>query len=73
MKGEFHAPEMEPEFFPGEVYPDQLWFSDFANGIFAVDRLMIIRLLMILILAAFFLYAFRKPQLIPRGAQNVAE
>ncbi|MGP9724660.1 F0F1 ATP synthase subunit A [Corynebacterium sp. AOP40-9SA-29] len=73
MKGEFHAPELGPEFFPGDVHPDQLWFSDFANGIFAVDRLMIIRLLMIVILAAFFLYAFRKPKLIPRGAQNVAE
>lgn len=54
MKGEFHAPSMEHEFFPGEVDPSQLWFSDFANGIFAVDRLMIIRLLMIVILAAFF-------------------
>ncbi|MEY8565041.1 F0F1 ATP synthase subunit A [Corynebacterium sp.] len=73
MKGEFHAPSMEHEFFPGEVDPSQLWFSDFANGIFAVDRLMVIRLLMIVILAAFFLYAFRNPKLIPRGAQNVAE
>lgn len=73
MKGEFHAPSLENEFFPGQVNPSHLWFSEFAGGAFALDRLMVIRILMILLVAAFFYFAMRKPQLIPRGVQNFAE
>ncbi|MDN6660662.1 MAG: F0F1 ATP synthase subunit A [Corynebacterium variabile] len=80
MKGEFHAPELGHEFFPGgddfapsDSHGGHLWLYDFANGFFALDRLMIIRLLMIVILAVFFIVAMRKPKLIPRGIQNVGE
>jgi F-type H+-transporting ATPase subunit a len=52
---------------------DGLWLNDFAGGLFAVDRLMLIRLLMIVILALFFYVAMRRPKIIPRGVQNVAE
>lgn len=73
MKGEFHAPSLEHEFFPGQSNPSELWFSDFAGGAFALDRLMLIRILMILLVTAFFYFAMRKPKLIPSGVQNVAE
>ncbi|WP_029448995.1 F0F1 ATP synthase subunit A [Corynebacterium nuruki] len=81
MEGEFHTPNLGHEFFPGgDKSPtadipgrDGLWLNDFAGGLFAVDRLMLIRLLMIVILALFFYVAMRRPKLIPRGVQNVAE
>lgn len=81
LEGEFHTPSMGHEFFPGgdkaptEDVPGRegLWFYDFANGFFALDRLMIIRLLMILVLVAFFVIAMRKPKLVPRGIQNLGE
>jgi F-type H+-transporting ATPase subunit a len=81
LEGEFHTPNLGHEFFPGgdksptEDIPgrDGLWLNDFAGGLFAVDRLMLIRLLMIVILALFFYFAMRRPKLIPRGVQNVAE
>ncbi|KAB1503940.1 F0F1 ATP synthase subunit A [Corynebacterium sp. 320] len=72
MKGEFHAPSLEHEFFPGHVNGD-LWFNEFANGAFALDRLMLIRILMIVLVSAFFFFAMRKPKLIPSGVQNFAE
>ncbi|MBB3116364.1 F0F1 ATP synthase subunit A [Corynebacterium bovis] len=73
MKGEFHAPELGPEFFPGQTNPSHLWFSDFAGGAFALDRLMLVRLLLVVVVMAFFVVAMRSPKLVPRGAQNVAE
>lgn len=68
MKGEFHAPSLEHEFFP-----DALWFADVANGWFTIDRLMFVRLLMAVVLALFFAIAMRNPKLVPSGVQNVAE
>jgi F-type H+-transporting ATPase subunit a len=82
LEGEFHTPNLGHEFFPGGdksptdgniVGREGLWLNDFAGGLFAVDRLMLIRLLMIVILALFFYVAMRRPKLIPRGVQNVAE
>ncbi|WP_080795408.1 F0F1 ATP synthase subunit A [Corynebacterium pacaense] len=77
MKGEFHAPNLDAEFFPGHVTEDgkvvDLLFADFANGWFALDRLMLIRLLVTAIVVVFFLWAMRKPKLIPHGVQNIAE
>lgn len=73
MKGEFHAPSLEHEFFPGQVDPSQLWLTGFAGDAFALDRLMLVRILMIAVVAAFFFFAMRKPRLIPRRVQNVAE
>lgn len=68
MKGEFHAPSLEHEFFPGTF-----WLQDVANGWFAIDRLMFVRLLMTLVLVIFFAVAMRNPKLVPSGLQNAAE
>lgn len=68
MKGEFHAPSLDHEFFP-----DPIWFADVANGWFTIDRLMFVRLLMALVLVIFFAVAMRSPKLVPSGLQNVAE
>ncbi|MDU0478422.1 F0F1 ATP synthase subunit A [Staphylococcus chromogenes] len=77
MKGEFHAPNLDHELFPGHVTDSgdvvNLLFTDFANGWFALDRLMLIRLVMALLIAVFFLVAMRSPKLIPSGVQNFAE
>lgn len=76
MKGEFHAPSLVQEFFPGRLVdgqPVNLWLADFAGGLFALDRLMFVRLLMAIIVAVFFLVGMRNPKLVPSGIQNVAE
>ncbi|QCB28243.1 F0F1 ATP synthase subunit A [Corynebacterium endometrii] len=72
MKGSFHAPELDPEFFPGQYYGDIL-LNDVLGGWFALDRLMLVRLLMAAVLVILFVVAFRNPKLIPKGLQNVAE
>ena len=72
MKGEFHAPDLDSEFFPGQTY-GHILFDDVANGWFALDRLMLVRLLMAAILVVLFLVAFRTPKLVPSGLQNFAE
>lgn len=67
---------MDEEFFPGHVtngQPVNLWLTDFANGWFALDRLMLIRILMTIVIAVFFMVAMRNPKLVPRGLQNFAE
>ncbi len=70
MKGEFHAPNLDQEFFPGQTYGQML----FGNSEwFALDRLMLVRLLMGLVIVVFFLVAFRNPKLVPSGLQNAAE
>ncbi|AIG64298.1 ATP synthase F0F1 subunit A [Corynebacterium atypicum] len=76
MKGEFHPPSLDHEFFPGFVKDGEahnLIFTGFANGWFALDRLMLVRLLMAVLLVVFFLVAMRNPKIVPRGVQNVAE
>ena len=72
MKGEFHAPELDPELFPGQTF-GHILFDDVANGWFALDRIMLVRLLMAAILVLLFVAAFWKPKLVPKGLQNVAE
>ena len=61
---EFHAPSLD-DFFPPSVL--------IHAGPFELDRLMLIRILMSVLVAAFFAIAMRSPRLIPRGVQNVAE
>ncbi|MBN9644946.1 F0F1 ATP synthase subunit A [Corynebacterium mendelii] len=88
MKGEFHSPNLDHEFFPGYVCHEpagaesyhcstgdhvNLFFSQFADGIFAIDRLMFVRILMTILLVLFFIFAMRKPQIVPKGLQNVGE
>lgn len=72
MKGEFHAPALGPEFFPGQTY-GHIIGEDFANGWFALDRIMLVRLLIAAILVLLFVIAFRNPKLVPKGLQNFAE
>lgn len=64
MKGSFHAPTLD-DFFPDAVL--------FGGTPFELNRLMIIRVLMAVIIALFFVLAMRGARLIPRGVQNVAE
>ncbi|WP_295624935.1 F0F1 ATP synthase subunit A [uncultured Corynebacterium sp.] len=71
MKGEFHSPNLESEYFPGEKY-GQFLIGE-AGDWFALDRLMFVRLLMAVIVALFFVIALRRPKLVPTGLQNVAE
>lgn len=82
FKGEFHAPDLYTEFFPGYTQDaagnwfmdnDRMFLLHFAGGAFALDRLMIVRLVMVAILVIFFLIAFRNPKLIPSGIQNFGE
>lgn len=71
MKGEFHAPTLEHEYFPGE-YEGQFILGNIGDW-YALDRLMFVRLLMAVIVGVFFLIAMRRPKLVPSGLQNVAE
>ncbi|MBF6062079.1 F0F1 ATP synthase subunit A [Nocardia terpenica] len=64
LAGEFHAPSLS-DFFPPAVL--------FEGTPFELDRLMLIRILMSAVLIGFMLVAFRRPQLVPRGVQNIAE
>ncbi|MCX4097367.1 F0F1 ATP synthase subunit A [Nocardia sp. alder85J] len=45
----------------------------FQGTVFELDRLMLIRILMSAVLIAVMLAAFRRPQIVPRGLQNIAE
>lgn len=72
MKGEFHEPDLDSEIFPGEEY-GHILFDDVAGGWFALDRLMLVRILMAAVLVIFFVLAMRNPKVVPRGVQNVAE
>ena len=62
--GEFHAPSLA-EFFPGELL--------FVGTPFAMTRITLVQLVMVALVAAFFYAAFRNPQVVPRGMQNVGE
>ena len=72
FRGEFHSPELDPEFFPGQYY-GHIILDDFLGGWFELDRLMLVRLLMLAIMLVVFLVAFRSPKLVPSGLQNVME
>ncbi|ALE18612.1 F0F1 ATP synthase subunit A [Lawsonella clevelandensis] len=67
MKGEFHAPSL------GDFFPDPIWLHDVAGGWFTIDRLMVVRLFVILLVAIFFGVAFHNPKLVPGKLQNAAE
>ncbi len=62
--GGFHAPTVD-EFFPGELL--------FAGTPFAMTRINLIGLLMVGLLSLFFVAAFARPKLVPRGVQNLGE
>lgn len=56
-----------------EFFPADRWLTGFAGDAFVLDRLMLVRILMAVVLAAFFAIAMRNPKLVPKGVQNVAE
>ena len=62
--GGFHAPTVD-EFFPGELL--------FAGTPFAMTRINLIGMIMTAVLVVFFVTAFAKPKLVPRGVQNLGE
>ncbi|ETT28447.1 MULTISPECIES: F0F1 ATP synthase subunit A [Rhodococcus] len=62
--GEFHAPSLA-DFFPPAVL--------FEGTPFEMDRLMLIRVVVAVLVALFFALAMRSPKIVPRGVQNVAE
>lgn len=64
LAGEFHAPSLN-DFFPPAVL--------FEGTPFELDRLMLVRIIMAAVLLIVMLAAFRRPRLVPRGLQNVAE
>lgn len=62
--GGFHAPTVA-EFFPGQLL--------FEGTPIALSRISLIQLLMTGVVCLFFLIAFRRPQVVPRGMQNLGE
>ncbi|KQU04663.1 ATP synthase F0F1 subunit A [Rhodococcus sp. Leaf7] len=64
MAAEFHPPSLT-DFFPPAVL--------FEGTPFELDRLMLVRILMTVVLLAFFSLAMRSPKIVPRGIQNVGE
>jgi F-type H+-transporting ATPase subunit a len=59
--------------FPAPSISDFYFNPLFHIGSFKFDKPMLLALASALIVVGFFWYAFRKPQLVPRGAQNVGE
>ena len=52
---------------------DALFTFTIGNLSFNVSKVTILLFLAVILICGFFLYAFRKPKLVPRGAQNVGE
>lgn len=73
LEGHFHAPSLDDEFFPGDAGHYTKLLNEFANGAFSMDRFMLIRILMTVILCVFFAVGMRNPKLVPSGLQNVVE
>jgi len=59
--------------FPAPSINDFYFTPLFSIGSFHVDKSILIVFLSVVIVLTFFWFAFRKPKLVPRGAQNVAE
>ncbi|MBY6679331.1 F0F1 ATP synthase subunit A [Rhodococcus sp. BP-241] len=64
MAAEFHPPSLS-DFFPPAIL--------FEGTPFELDRLMLVRIIMTVVLLAFFSLAMRSPKIVPRGIQNVGE
>ncbi len=60
----FHAPSLQ-EFTPPAVL--------FEGTFFELNRIRLIALFVTLLVSMFFVIAFRRPQLVPRGVQNMGE
>ncbi|MDQ1179407.1 F-type H+-transporting ATPase subunit a [Rhodococcus sp. SORGH_AS303] len=64
LAAEFHPPSLS-DFFPPAIL--------FEGTPFELDRLMLVRIIMTVVLLAFFSLAMRSPKIVPRGIQNVGE
>jgi F-type H+-transporting ATPase subunit a len=64
-EGSTWSPPSLSEFFPGGIF--------FEGTPFEISRIHLIALLMTGMLSLFFVLAFRKPTLVPRGIQNLGE
>ncbi|WP_285184668.1 F0F1 ATP synthase subunit A [Rhodococcus sp. MEB041] len=64
MAAEFHPPSLS-DFFPPAIL--------FEGTPFELDRLMLVRIIMTVVLLAFFSLAMRSPKIVPRGIQNLGE
>ncbi len=64
---EFPAPGTEIFFF------DDVWSFSVFGLEFGFNKPMILLFLGVFVVIGFFVYAFRKPKIVPRGAQNVGE
>ncbi|WP_149361968.1 F0F1 ATP synthase subunit A [Lolliginicoccus suaedae] len=62
--GEFNPPSLK-DFFPPAIL--------FEGTPFELDRLMLIRIVVAVLIAVFFAFAMRSPKIVPRGVQNFAE
>ena len=63
----FPAPGAEIFFF------NDIVSTEIAGTVWGINKVTILILLSVIIILGFFLYAFRRPQVVPRGAQNVGE
>jgi F-type H+-transporting ATPase subunit a len=52
---------------------DAIFTFTIGNLEFSVTKITVLLILCVVLILAFFLYAFRSPKLVPRGAQNVGE
>jgi F-type H+-transporting ATPase subunit a len=59
--------------FPAPSIQDFYFTPLFSIGSFHVDKSILIVFLSVVIVLTFFWFAFRKPSVVPRGAQNIAE
>ncbi len=64
LAAEFHPPSLS-DFFPPAIL--------FEGTPFELDRLMLVRIIMTVVLLAFFSLAMRSPKIVPRGIQNLGE
>ena len=60
---------------PGaEIFQFDAIFTFTIGGVaFHISKITILLILCVILILSFFIYAFRKPKLVPRGAQNVGE
>ena len=63
----FPAPGAEIFFF------NDIVSTEIAGTVWGINKVTILIILSVILVLGFFLYAFRRPQVVPKGAQNVGE
>ena len=63
----FPAPGAEIFFF------NDIVSTEIAGTVWGINKVTVLIILSVIIILGFFLYAFRRPQVVPKGAQNVGE